>query len=107
MIAHAFASSGTATISISGRSEDTLLEKKSKTSERFLNAILFSHVSNFIDKNTVAHLIEGIKSTVGTIDILVTNAGYSPELLLMEEPDLRTGTAGWKSTYDEILALLS
>lgn len=95
-IAHSFAASGATSISILGRRKDKLLQTKSNIEKDFPNTKVFSYPTDLIDRDAVTNTFDAIKSTVGIVDILVANAGFSPKLLPLKDsnPD------SWWNAYE-------
>lgn len=86
-IAHSFAASGAATISILGRRENTLLEAKAGLEAEFPQSQISHYSTDLVDRSSVLQTFDAIKSNVGVVDILVANAGHSPKLTSLEGSD--------------------
>lgn len=84
-IVHSFAKSGATRISILGRREEPLLQTKLRIEKEFPRTKVFSHVADLLDRDAVAKAFEAVKASVGVIDVLVANAGYSPKLASLED----------------------
>ena len=95
-IAHAFGSSGAASISILGRREEKLLQMKSRLQDHYPSTKVFSYVTDLVDRNSVAKTFDAIKSSVETVDIFVANAGHSPKLLSLQDSD----PEDWGNAFD-------
>lgn len=95
-IASAFAASGSATISILGRKEDTLLQTKSNIEAEYPNTKVYHYVVDLINRESVLQAFDDIKSTIGAVDVLVANAGYSPKLVSLEDADYED----WVNAFD-------
>lgn len=86
-IAHAFAASGATSISILGRTEESLLQTRSELEANYEDTKVFHYTTDLVDRNAVTDTFCAIKSSVGAIDVLVANAGFSPKLRSIEESD--------------------
>lgn len=84
-IARSFAASGADSISILGRREEKLLQTKSRIQSDYPGITVFTHITDLVDQDAVKRTFNAIKSSVGIIDILVANAGYSPKLLSLND----------------------
>lgn len=93
---HSLAASGASSISLIGRKEETLLQTKTKLEKEFPNTKIFIFITDLVDHNAVLRTFDAIKSSVGTVDILVANAGFAPELLSIEESKLED----WYTAFD-------
>jgi NAD(P)-dependent dehydrogenase (short-subunit alcohol dehydrogenase family) len=83
----AFAKSGATSISILERKESALLEKKAELEKLYPSTKVYNYATDLTDKDLVIRAFEGIKSAVGVVDILIANAGYSPDLTSIESSD--------------------
>jgi NADP-dependent 3-hydroxy acid dehydrogenase YdfG len=86
-IAHSFATSGSSSITLLGRTEKTLLETKAELNKDFPNTKFFIIVTDIVDRNSVNAAFEAIKSNIGTVDILIANAGVMPAWNTIAESD--------------------
>jgi NAD(P)-dependent dehydrogenase (short-subunit alcohol dehydrogenase family) len=80
-IARAFATSGASSITILGRTEQTLLETKTYLEKDFPHTKIFSIVTDIVSKPSVDTAFELIKSSVGLVHILVANAAVLPNIV--------------------------
>lgn len=87
--ARSFAKSGASSISILGRTQKSLLQTKETISKEYPNTKLYTYVADITKKSTLDSTFQAIKSAVGTIDILIANAGYMPDLnsIAASDPD--------------------
>jgi NAD(P)-dependent dehydrogenase (short-subunit alcohol dehydrogenase family) len=74
-IARSFATSGASSITLLGRTEKTLLETKAALNQDFPDTKIFTTITDIAEKDSVTSAFDAIKSNIGTIDILVANAG--------------------------------
>ena len=84
-MAHAFARSGAASISLLGRREGHLLQVKSRLESDFPHTKVFTYVTDLVDRNAVTKTFNSLKSSVQIVDILIANAGHSPQLASLNE----------------------
>lgn len=75
-IARSFATSGASSITLLGRTEKTLRETKEALNKDFPDTKIFTTITDIAEKDSVTSAFDAIKSNVGTVDILVANAGY-------------------------------
>jgi NAD(P)-dependent dehydrogenase (short-subunit alcohol dehydrogenase family) len=80
-IARAFATSGASSITILGRTEQTLLETKASLEKNFPHTKVFSIVTDIMSKPSVDAAFEFIKSNVGIVHVLVANAAVLPNMV--------------------------
>ena len=85
--AYAFATSGATSISILGRRKEALEKTKAEIEETYPDTTVYTHAVDLVDHQQVSGAFNSIKSTVGQVDVLVANAGYSPPLKSLEEAD--------------------
>jgi NADP-dependent 3-hydroxy acid dehydrogenase YdfG len=83
-----FAISGASSISLLGRTEKTLADTKSKLEKEFPDTKVYTHVADIADKTAVSKVFGEIKSNIGTLGILIANAGHLSKLGLLEESDV-------------------
>ncbi|KAF4974868.1 hypothetical protein FDECE_18623, partial [Fusarium decemcellulare] len=79
-IAKSFAASGVSDLALLGRTEKTLLETKAEIAKLNPETKVWTYrvdINN--EESTTAAVQSFAKSTKGTIDIVVANAGYMPE----------------------------
>ncbi|KAF7559740.1 hypothetical protein G7046_g4407 [Stylonectria norvegica] len=79
-IAQAFAASGAASISILGRRLEALRETELKISSDFPKTEVFCHTTDLVDRESVLKTFDAIKTNIGTVDVLIANAGFPPKL---------------------------
>jgi NADP-dependent 3-hydroxy acid dehydrogenase YdfG len=86
-IARSFAISGSSSITLLGRTEKTLMGTKDVLSKDFPNTKFFIIATDIVDRNSVNAAFEAIKSNIGTVDILIANAGVMPAWNTIAESD--------------------
>jgi NAD(P)-dependent dehydrogenase (short-subunit alcohol dehydrogenase family) len=79
-IARSFAKSGATSISILGRTQKSLLQTKEALSKGYPNTKIYTYVADITEKSTLDTTFQAVKSTVGSVDVLIANAGYMPDL---------------------------
>lgn len=95
-IAHSFATSGASSISLIGRREQALLSTKSLLSQTFPVIKVFTYAADLTSTKSVSDAFANIKSTIGTIDILIANAGHSPPLKSIAD----SSPEDWSTVFD-------
>jgi NAD(P)-dependent dehydrogenase (short-subunit alcohol dehydrogenase family) len=88
-IARSFAKSGASSISIFGRTSNSLLQTKSTLETAYPATKIYTYVADITDRRTLGTTFQAIKSAVGSVDILIANAGYMPDLysIAASDPD--------------------
>lgn len=95
-IAHSFAASGASTISLLGRRESALSSTKSSLFEKFPDTKVFKYATDLTSAQSVYQAFADIRSSIGNIDILVANAGYSPPLKTIANSTIEE----WSTSFD-------
>ena len=83
-MARAFAKAGAAKIAVLGRTEKTLLSAKESIETLYPNTIVTAFTADVSNEGSVKGAFEKIKSTIGFVDVLVSNAGYLPDIESIE-----------------------
>ena len=83
-MAWAFAKAGAAKIAILGRTEKTLLAAKKSIDTIYPTTNLSILTADVANEVSVKAAFKDIKSTFGSVDILVSNAGYLPDIKSVE-----------------------
>ncbi|KAK6000899.1 hypothetical protein QM012_002982 [Aureobasidium pullulans] len=86
-IAKSFARSGAASISILGRRQDVLSSTASELATDFPLTKFFKYVTDLTSRQSTFEAFEEIKSNIGTVDVLVANAGVMPKLTSIRDSD--------------------
>src|SRR5437899_9505867 len=76
-----FAKAGATKIAIIGRTEKSLLATKSSIEEKYPESTVLAGVADVSDAVAVERVFSEIKTQFGAIDILVSNAGYLPNII--------------------------
>ncbi len=81
-IARSFANPGASSISIFGRTSHSLFRTKStlETTYSYPATKIYTYVADITDRGTLGTTFQAIKSAVGSVDILIANAGYMPDI---------------------------
>ena len=90
--ARAFAAAGASTVAISGRTEKTLLSAK----EDIESAHKGVKVLTFVADVTDAKAMDAAFTSTGKVDVLVHNAGYLPQLVLIAQSDIQDWWSGFE-----------
>jgi len=77
--AHAFAQANAHAIIITGRTQKTLLETKAELEKINADTKVHTFVGDVTDADAVRSIFDSIKQEFGSLDVLVSNAGYLPE----------------------------
>jgi len=83
-MARAFAKAGATKIAILGRTEKTLLAAKDSIEATYQNTSISVFTADVSNEDSVKAAFENIKSTIGLVDVLVSNAGYLPDIESIE-----------------------
>lgn len=104
-IAMAFALAGASTIVLVGRTESSLLTTKKELTERVRHGNadpvtthlqVITHVLDVSNNQQVQTMFKTIQQEVGgTVDILISNAGYLPDFGLIADADFRDWWSGF------------
>jgi NAD(P)-dependent dehydrogenase (short-subunit alcohol dehydrogenase family) len=84
-IARAFAKAGASKIAILARTEKSLIAAKQQIESLYLDTAITFFTADVADEASVTKAFENIKSTLGDLDILVSNAGYLPDITSIKE----------------------
>lgn len=95
-IAQSFAASGASTISLLGRRESAISHTEKVLSERFPSTKFSSHRADITSVTSLSQAFSEIKSRVGTVDILIANAGHSPPRKSIQDSDVED----WSAAFD-------
>jgi NAD(P)-dependent dehydrogenase (short-subunit alcohol dehydrogenase family) len=95
-IVRAFASAGASQIAIFGRTEGTLRQTRDNIQHEYPETKILPFVADMTDEDSISRLAEAIKGELGSWDVLVANAGYSPDLSNF----LDTSTANWFRAFE-------
>ena len=95
-IAHAFATAGSTKIAIIGRTESTLVSTKKDVEAKHAGVKVLTFVADIVDAAAVNKAFEGTKKAFGPIDILVSNAGYLPDVVPMVKADVNEFWKGFE-----------
>lgn len=79
-IARAFAKAGATEIVILGRTERTLDAAKNSIERLYPKTTVSTWTADVANEASVAAAFKGIKSKIGLVDILISNAGYLPDI---------------------------
>jgi hypothetical protein len=88
-----FAKAGAAYICILGRTEATLQKTKQDIERKYKSKVLFA-VADVVDEAAIRQAFENFHKQAGKIDVLVHNAGYMSDLLIVQDSKL---DEWWKS----------
>lgn len=84
-IARAFAKAGASKIAILARTEKSLIAAKQQIESLYPDTAVSFFTADVADEASVMKAFENIKSTLGDLDILVSNAGYLPDITSIKE----------------------
>ncbi|KAI9736308.1 MAG: hypothetical protein M1834_001194 [Cirrosporium novae-zelandiae] len=84
-IVFAFARAGASDIAVFGRTERTLLATKKAVEGKYPHIHVFAAIADIVDENAVNKAFSDFKAVAGHIDILVSAAGYQPDLLPVKD----------------------
>lgn len=87
-IVRSLATSGSTSITILGRREKNLLETKEAINKDIPDTTIYTIVADIASKESTLAAFDTIKSNVGTVDILIANAGYYSDHATIEGADL-------------------
>jgi NAD(P)-dependent dehydrogenase (short-subunit alcohol dehydrogenase family) len=79
-IALSFAKSGAFSTSILGRTAKTLIETHAKIKKAYPKTTAHYYIADIEDSNALVTAFKSIQSTVGSVHILVANAGYLTDI---------------------------
>ena len=83
-IVKAFAKAGASTLAISGRTVEKLLATKEAVENEFKGVKVITINADVTDQEAIGRAFE----TIGTVDILINNAGYLPDIIPVEDASL-------------------
>jgi NAD(P)-dependent dehydrogenase (short-subunit alcohol dehydrogenase family) len=84
-ITHAFATAGSTKITIIGRTESSLLSTKEEVEAQHPGVKVLTFKADIVDAAAVNKAFEATKKEFGPVDILVSNAGYLPDVVPLAE----------------------
>jgi NAD(P)-dependent dehydrogenase (short-subunit alcohol dehydrogenase family) len=87
-IAHAFATAGSASIALLGRTLSTLQSTAASLKSSFPSIRVLTLAADIVDKFAVDAAFAETKAKLGPIDTLVSNAAYFPDPAVIGEADL-------------------
>jgi NAD(P)-dependent dehydrogenase (short-subunit alcohol dehydrogenase family) len=87
-IAHAFATAGSTSIALIGRTASTLSATAASLKSTFPNIKVLALVADVVDKAAVEAAFTETKAKLGPIDILVSNAGYFSKHEMVKDADV-------------------
>jgi NAD(P)-dependent dehydrogenase (short-subunit alcohol dehydrogenase family) len=89
VIARSFAKSGASSVSILGRTLETLEETKNSLAKDYPKTKFFSYIADIVDEKALAIAFNAVKAAVGLVDVLIANAGYLPDIspIMGSEPE--------------------
>ncbi|KFY35279.1 hypothetical protein V494_06056 [Pseudogymnoascus sp. VKM F-4513 (FW-928)] len=93
-ITQAFATAGATKIAILGRTISSLEKTKKEVEAAHHNVTVHTSVADISDESAVSKAFEGIEKALGKIDILVSNAGYLPDIKPIAECDVEEWFGG-------------
>jgi NAD(P)-dependent dehydrogenase (short-subunit alcohol dehydrogenase family) len=102
-----FAKSGARSISILGRTPRSLLQTQETISKAYPNTKIYTYIADITEKSTLDTAFQAIKSAVGSIDILIANAGYMPDLHSIAASDPEDWWQGFEINVKGAFNLLS
>ena len=91
-IVTAFAKAGAKTIAISGRTDKSLLATKEAVENDFKGVKITTVNADVTDQETIDRAF----TSIGTIDILINNAGYLPDLASVKDANLSEWWRGFE-----------
>lgn len=94
-IAFAFALAGASVLVLVGRTEASLLETKKEIENHYRSVEIITHVLDVSNNQQVRAVFKTIQREIGTVDVLVSNAGYLPEYGLIGEADIKEWWSGF------------
>ncbi|KAI9878061.1 MAG: hypothetical protein M1830_002040 [Pleopsidium flavum] len=95
-IAASFATAGASHIILLGRSESHLVSVKKNLESTNPKSKIHIFAADVVDSKTIDETFAKIHETIGPIDILVSNAGYAPELTSISESSLTDWWRGFE-----------
>jgi len=84
-IARAFAKAGASKVAILARTEKSLIAAKRQIESLYPGTAVFIFTADVANEISVTTAFENIKSTLGNLDILVSNAGYLPDITSVKD----------------------
>jgi NAD(P)-dependent dehydrogenase (short-subunit alcohol dehydrogenase family) len=85
--ARAFAQANAYAIIITGRTQQTLLETKAELEQINSITTVHTYVGDVADTNAVRTIFDSIRQVFGRVDVLISNAGYFPDLAPISKQD--------------------
>jgi len=95
-IARAFAQAGAAKLVLLGRTSSTLLSAKSSIEILYPTVKVFVFVADVTNEASVVSAFGGIKEEVGEVNVLVSNAGYLPDILSTKDISVKEWWRGYE-----------
>jgi len=87
-MARSFAVAGAANVAILGRNEAKLQSTKAAIEKEFPNTHVFAAAADILDKAAIDRTFDAIKAHVGPANVLISNAGYLPDIKSIAESDI-------------------
>jgi NAD(P)-dependent dehydrogenase (short-subunit alcohol dehydrogenase family) len=75
-----FAESGASSVSILGRTAKTLIETQAEIEKAYPQTTVHYYIADIEHSNALVAAFKSIQATVGSVDILVANAGYLSDI---------------------------
>jgi len=94
--ARAFAKAGAANIAILGRTPKTLLAAKTSIEKIYPKTVISAFTADVSSESSVAVAFKDIKSQLGDVDVLVSNAGYLPDIKSTADIDVDEWWRGYE-----------
>jgi NAD(P)-dependent dehydrogenase (short-subunit alcohol dehydrogenase family) len=105
-IAHAFATAGSTSIALLGRTLSTLQRTATSLKLSFPSINVLTRVANIVDKSAVDAAFAEIRAKLGLVDILVSNAAYFPDAALIRDADIDEWWKGMETNVKANLVLV-
>lgn len=94
--ADSFAQAGATKIAILGRTEKTLLETKKTVEKTYKGTEVLTFVADVVDEGRIAKVAAEIRERLGKWDVLISNAGFSPDLKPVKDADVKDWWRGYE-----------
>jgi NAD(P)-dependent dehydrogenase (short-subunit alcohol dehydrogenase family) len=105
-IAHAFATAGSTSIALVGRTLSTLQRTAASITSSFPNITVLTLVANIVDKSAINAAFAETRAKLGLVDILVSNAAYFPDAALIRNADIDEWWKGMDTNVKANLVLV-
>ena len=105
-IAHAFATAGSTSIALIGRTLSTLQSTAASLKSTFPSIKVLTLVADIVDKSAIDAAFAETRGKLGLVDILVSNAAYFPDAALIRYTDIDEWWKGMETNVKANLTLV-